>query len=111
MRDNDLCRRCSTAQLRRTILIEPGIAESFRLLVDLPASGTSAGEKSLEAYEKVKSFEKEIDYFRERLRADPDDGEAHYNLGFIYGRLGFTGVALPHYVRAVTDKPESCPSA
>ena len=88
MRDNDLA--AAAQRLRRTILIEPGIAESFRLLgqIYLRQGRESAGEKSLEAYEKVKSFEKEIDYFRERLRADPDDGEAHYNLGFIYGRLG-----------------------
>ena len=105
LRSNDLA--AAAHRLSRTILIEPGIAESFRLLgqIYLRQGRESAGEKSLEAYEKVKSFEKEIDYFQERLRADPDDGEAHYNLGFIYGRLGFTGSGSAALRPAVTINP------
>ena len=65
----------------------------------------SAGERSLEAYEKVKQVEKDIELFQERLRNDPDDAEAHYSLGVIYSRLGFTGVALPHYAQAAQINP------
>ena len=63
------------------------------------------GEKALGAYEKVKVFEKDVELYRERLQHDPDDAEAHYSLGYIYGRLGFLPKALPHYQRTVEINP------
>lgn len=105
MGQNDLA--AAAERFRRTILIEPGLAESFRLLgqIHLRQGRETAGEKSFAAYEKVKQVEGDIERYRERLRSDPDDADAHYSLGFIYNRLGFTGVALPHYAQAVRIHP------
>ena len=49
LRSNELA--AAADRLRRTILIEPGIAESFRLLgqIYLRQGRESAGEKALEA--------------------------------------------------------------
>ena len=105
MRQNDLA--AAAARFRRAILIEPGFAESLPPAgPDPPAAGPRGRRRKIpRRLREDQAGRGDIQRYREQLRSDSDDAEAHYSLGFIYNRLGFTGVALPHYAQAVRINP------
>ena len=72
---------------------------------------TSITEDLFEQESKLPSIfdiikEEAEEAFKQAIRIDPDDAEAHYNLGLAYYRLGFYKDAIEAYKQAIRIDPD-----
>jgi tetratricopeptide (TPR) repeat protein len=67
----------------------------------LPASPTPAKPE-----DKLKTYSKTIEAYKQTIRLNPDDAIAHYNLGFAYDQLGFHEEAREAYIQAIRIDPD-----
>ena len=63
------------------------------------------GGKLLAAFERVQPYSEQIAHYRHVLRRYREDADAHYNLGVLYGRLGYPEAAAEQYRRALAINP------
>ena len=52
------------------------------------------------------SYAGEIEFYKEKVRENPDDAEAHYNLGNAYYDLGRHQEAIESYKQAIRIDPD-----
>ena len=50
--------------------------------------------------------EEEIEAYKQAIRINPDDAEAHYNLGVVYANLGMYKEAIESYKQAIRIDPD-----
>jgi tetratricopeptide (TPR) repeat protein len=53
----------------------------------------------------VSDIEREIEELKQAIRINPDDVDAHYNLGAAYGKLGMHEEAIEAYRQAIRINP------
>jgi len=51
--------------------------------------------------DKLKTYSKAIEAYKQTIRINPDDAIAYYNLGFAYDQLGFHEDAREAYIQAI----------
>lgn len=51
-------------------------------------------------------FKKAIEAYRQEIKIKPDDAMAHYNLGYVYCKLGMYKEAIKAYKQAIKIKPD-----
>ena len=92
----------AVAALEQAVKLDPNLAEAhFRL-----GLGYEALQKSEEAEAQYK---KAVEAYKKHLDANPDDSEAHYNLGQTYANLAQYSDAIREYRQATrlkTDDPD-----
>ncbi len=57
-------------------------------------------------YDKLKTYTKAIEAYKQAIRIDPDEAIAHCNLGFAYDQLGFHIDAREAYIQAIRINPD-----
>jgi len=57
-------------------------------------------------YDKLKTYSKAIEAYKQTIRIYPDYAIAHYNLGFAYDQLGFHEDAREAYIQAIRIYPD-----
>ncbi len=67
----------------------------------LPASPAPAKPE-----DKLKTYSKAIEAYKQTIRINPDDAIAHCNLGFAYDQLGFHEEAREAYIQAIRIDPD-----
>ncbi len=58
------------------------------------------------AEEIIKENSRAIDTYKQAVRINPDDAEAHYNLGVAYGDSGMYKEAIEEYKQAIRINPD-----
>ena len=56
--------------------------------------------------DKLKTYSKAIEAYKQTIRINPDDAIAHCNLGFAYDQLGFHEEAREAYIQAIRIDPD-----
>ena len=88
---------------RQAIDIDPFEAEAYHRLgmLFLRRGDQDRGEKLLAMFKRIQPVSADIERFRYILNLYPDDTNAHYNLGVLYGGLGRYAEAGVEYAAAL----------
>ena len=92
----------AVAALEQAVKLDPNLAEAYFRL--------GLGYEALEKREEAETqYKKAVEAYKKHLDANPDDSEAHYNLGQTYANLAQYSDAIREYRQATrlkTDDPD-----